>query len=1281
MKRLRRWVPLIAMLALAISLACFPASAADEIAGADFNNGTMHWEISADGVLSITGTGNMPDYSETVNAPWYAYRSQIGSIVVGEGVTGIGSYAFYQCNQAVTVSLPDTLEKLGAYCFSGCKMLKAAVIPEGISEIPSDCFYECFALETVELPDSIRSFGSSAFYLCGSLREIEIPEGVTALNASNLFRGCNALQSIALPSTLEEIGGTYAFSNTSISKIFFHGSLEQWLSMKFSYGESAGLPMKSACSLYLNGEKLTSLTIPAGTTGIPAYAFQNVNFNSVTIPDSVQTVGTNAFANCASLRKVYFVGDQSKWSTIAWNTGNDALIDAPRVYVASFDEVCTVTVGAAEHGTVQVSDSSCIAGDTVQITAVPEPGYRLTAILVNGVPITGSSFVAEADTDYTVTAEFAFYMDVADYGTCGANLEWVLYENNELVISGTGVMTSAPWNKYCNIIETITIGEGVTSIRYSAFEGCHLVQEIVLPDSIETIEECAFESCSSLRTVSLPANLSVIENRIFRRDSLETLIYRGDAAGWLQVDFNDSILECVQTLYFGDEAVTELIVPDGVTEIPANAFCGYEGLTAVSLSDSVKTIGYSAFEDCSGLETVVFPASVETIEDSAFSGCDLTYAEFLGDAPVVGSYSFGSTNREDSTVLYYHAGTNGWTSPKWNGYYAACVEAFEEYSALDADNRNAQGILFQLNATAKTATVGDGSTTNNNAGYYGAQKGAVVIPDVVTKDGVAYRVIGINQYAFRGNRHVTSVSIGAGVTSVIPTAFAGCPNLREITVAAENEFYSSADGVLYDAEKLYLYVYPGGKTDAAFTVPQTVKTIGKYAFYDNEHLNRLVVGTNVTAIYEAAFCGVTNLSEITLPFIGTKAEETEEYVYFSNAFASGYYGDDPTESGLRWNASAGKNVPYYGNLKKVTILGGGLYDEAFSSCKSLQEIVLPETPESIPNRCFYECESLERLLFADAGTTCEQGELVLPEGVVRIETSAFNGCKRITAVRLPASLSQIDSSAFSSAGVEEFSVAAGNQNFSADKWGVLYSADKKTLVQYPSCRKWPYYNVQAGTESINRGAFSSCENLVNLYFPNSVQTFDRRAIESCPNLTVCCYMGSAAYQYALEQGLTAWYMDNKTLQGIKVYSLPEQTVQLQGQVDLQGLYVVGNYQGKELQIDDYTLDYDQSASGVKTVAVSYLGKTDTFQMALFTADEGNLISFSFDQELNGKTALIALYEGTDKMIQTKTAIIWDGKAQIGVSDSIYSRVKSAKLFVLDAKHYAPATAAQQQYIG
>lgn len=1193
-----------AMLALLLALLTGTALAADEeIAGADFNDGKMHWSISADHVLTISGTGEMPNYSDSVNAPWYSYRSQIESIIVEDGITALGSYAFYYCSEAASIDIPD-----------------------GITTIPGSCFYGCSSLNSIILPDSIQFLGYDSFSSCSQLKSITIPEGVTELNLSYVFYGCNSLKSISLPSTLKNFTGDLL---DCTSNIYFNGSLNQWLHI--SFGNRNSFHNSSIhILLYINGEKLTNLTIPESITSIPEYAFQCVQLNSVTIPDSVTSIGedafysssvttvrmadsvtsveTNAFANCSNLKKVYYVGDSSKWNSIAWNSGNGSLIDAKRQFVASFDNIRTVSLGSVEHGTLTLSDDNCIPGDEITVTAKADPSYRLKTILVNGQAISGNSFVAEEGVDYVVSAEFEFYRGVKAHGTCGNNIVWYLYDNNELSIQGTGEMDGNPWTEYDDSIESVVIGQGVT-----------------------TIDDNAFRNCSNLKTLTLPDSIAEIGHYTLSGCNVDSLYYNGDVKGWLSVYFRSNFLSPVKELYINDDLISDLHIPDGISKIPDYAFEGY-----------------------SALQSVHFPAEVNYIGDYAFDcTSNLKYVEFTGNAPHTFARPFGNT---DSTLVYYHQGTTGWTSPKWNGYYASCLE-IDNYNTLDENNCNAQGILFTLNPTAKTATVGDGSSAINNSGYYGAQMGAVVIPDTVIKDGVSYQVIGIGKNAFYRNNHVTSVTIGANVSSVIPSAFAGCTSLKEITVDNGNQYFCSSEGVLYDIGKLYLYIYPAQKTEESFTVPDTIKTIGQYAFYGNRCLTSIVVGRNVTSIYAGAFFNLSNLSDITLPFIGTSEKDTAS---FGKVFCMDY----------------AFNIPE--SLKRVHILGGKLSSSAFSSCSSIEEVTLPEVPSEIPYACFSGCSQLKKLTFAQIGATTQDGALVLPEGIESIESSAFSGCKNITSVTLPATLTELSNDAFRGSGIRAFQVPSGNKEFSTDQWGVLYNADKTELIQYPAGRPWPYYNVLDTATRVGDSAFYDCDHLVNLYIPNQVTSISSSAVYYCPNLTICCFMDSKASDYARSKGLTAWYMDNRTLQGIKVYSLPEQSIQSADQLDLEGLYIVGDYQGKELQIDNYTLSYDNTTSGNKTVTVNFDGKTATFKMVLYTSGTGDIIAFDNVSVQDGQAVYIAVYDKNGAMLTAGTAITANGKASIQIKPEVSPKVDHAKLFVLDSGTYTPIGEAQLQ---
>jgi len=188
--------------------------------------GTLTWNIN-DGTLTISGEGAMPDYSkEYFSIPWYSYQNSITSVVIKDGVTTIGDYAFLECNVLASVIIPKTVTRIGNNAFRYCENLISIDIPESVTNIDGSAFYgsgivsitipngvtsieygtfnNCVNLSSIHLCNSITTIAEVAFFGCHSLTSILIPDGVTSIGTS-AFSVCWNLTSITLPSSVKTI--------------------------------------------------------------------------------------------------------------------------------------------------------------------------------------------------------------------------------------------------------------------------------------------------------------------------------------------------------------------------------------------------------------------------------------------------------------------------------------------------------------------------------------------------------------------------------------------------------------------------------------------------------------------------------------------------------------------------------------------------------------------------------------------------------------------------------------------------------------------------------------------------------------------------------------------------------------------------------------------------------------------------------------------------------------------------------------------------------------------
>ena len=421
-KRIFSFVLAVLMIA---SLLPATALAADVVAsgtcGAEGNGSNLTWTLDSEGVLTISGSGDMYNYgSSDFSAPWDGSRSRVKSVVIADGVTSIGEYAFFYCESLTSVTIPDSVTSIGKYAFFCCTSLTSVTIPDSVTSIGRFAFSNCTSLTSVTIPDSVTSIGEYAFYYCKSLTSMTIPDSVTSISSST-FASCTSLTSVTIPNSVTSIGeyafydcksltsvtipgsvtsiGLYAFAScTSLTGIWVAEGNSHYANdasgVLFNKDKTTLVQCPGAFAAYTIPDSvtsigewafywctsLTSVTIPDSVTSIGDNTFDHcTSLTSVTIPDGVTSIGWRAFSNCTSLTDVYYAGSKAQWKAISISsTGNDDLLTANIHYnyvshTHSYKDVVTAPT-CTEKG---YTTHTCACGDSYVDTYTDPLGHDL----------------------------------------------------------------------------------------------------------------------------------------------------------------------------------------------------------------------------------------------------------------------------------------------------------------------------------------------------------------------------------------------------------------------------------------------------------------------------------------------------------------------------------------------------------------------------------------------------------------------------------------------------------------------------------------------------------------------------------------------------------------------------------------------------------------------------------------------------------------------------------------------------------------------------------------
>ena len=500
-----------------------------------------------------------------------------------------------------------------------------------------------------------------------------------------------------------------------------------------------------------------------------------------------------------------------------------------------------------------------------------------------------------------------------------------------------------------------------------------------------------------------------------------------------------SVTEIGESAFENCTSLTSVTIPDSVTSIGFCAFYNCKSLTSVTIPDSVTSISESAFEDCKSLTSATIPYSVTSIGDYAYHGCYFTSENFVNNSNVElddsskptivdtdaggfcikdnvlvnmrPAYAIGEVTIPNSVIIFGYSAFDSCESlisvtiPDSvtcidDRTFSSCTSLTSiEVSGNNKNYSSIDGVLFNKNKS-RLITYPAGKTDSK-----------YVMPN---------SVISIDDDAFDSCINLKSVTIPNSVTSIDSGAFSNCISLTSIEVSGNNKNYSSTDGVLFNKDKSELITYPAGKTDSEYAIPNSVTSIGNYAFACSTNLTSVSIPNSVTSIGYDTFEDCTSLTSVTIP-------------------------DSVTSIG--WDTF--ENCT---SLASITI-GNGITSiglGAFSGCTSLTSVTIPDSVTSVGNSAFYDCTSLASVTIPNSVTSIDEHafyntayyndesnwdngvlyisdclidtnynfdsttDYIIKDGTRIIADSVFSNCDNLISVTIPNSVKRLGDNAFGS---------------------------------------------------------------------------------------------------------------------------------------------------------------------------------------------------------------------------------------------------------------------------
>ena len=532
------------------------------------------------GVLTISGKGAMDSYGKAASQPWYQDRTKITSVVVEDGVTEIGNFAFYGLTNMKSITISDSVTKIGAYAFKNCTALTDIQLPKSLETIGDSAFYSCTGLTSVTFPENVTFIDGYAFARCTGIKQITF-EGDAPEIKAGAFSGVKADVDYSKENATwtddkkQNYGGQLTWEKSEPWELKDHVLTINDDSVMNDYDSAKKTPW------YANRDEITSIVVSDGVTKVGAFAFYGLsNLTSVTLSDTVASIGGYAFKNCVKLTD----------------------INLPT-------------------GMKKIGESAFYGCSSLKSITIPEGLYTIWAYTFKNC-----TSLSEVNLPSTLIK-----IDEAAFYGC-TSLEKLEIPDNVSII---GIYCF----KNCTKLSDVQLPKKLTQIREAAFYSCTSLTNVTVPEKVESIGNYAFRRCEGLKTIILPETLKTIgESSFYGCSNLsefalpEGLTGLGDYAFKNCIKVKEINLPALLTTigastFYGCTGLTSITIPEKVTAIGAYAFSSCSNLKEVLFTGDAPEIGAYAFSRITA--NVGYPSgnSTWTVEKRQNYGGTLTWVE------------------------------------------------------------------------------------------------------------------------------------------------------------------------------------------------------------------------------------------------------------------------------------------------------------------------------------------------------------------------------------------------------------------------------------------------------------------------------------------------------------------------------------------------------------------------------------------------------------------------------------------------------------------------------